>query len=134
MSVLVPQDHVSGALYEGFAGMGKKSYCSPEVYHGKPLDPFSCDIWSLGIVYYVMLTGRPLYAQVGDAAFRALQKGQFDQLTLHYQAMGCKIPEGPAKNMIRSMLHPNPANRPSAEMLWKTLNIVSAASELSNKQ
>lgn len=121
MSIEVPETHIEGTLYGGVPCAGKHSYISPEVFRRAPVDPFAADIWGLGIIMYVMVTGMPLYGKGGDQAFRACKRGQFDQLVNHYRCMGCKTPEGPIKAMIRSMLSPNPSDRPTAEMLWDSL-------------
>ncbi len=62
----------------------------------------------------------PLYAKAGDNAFLKLEKGFFDELVAHYKASGCQVPEGWVKDMIRTMLHPNPLLRPSPALLLDT--------------
>lgn len=95
---------------------------APEVYLRAPYEPYAADIWSMGIVFYVIATGMPLYGAAGDRAFKALKDGYFDKLVDHYKSIGCRVPEGPLRDIIRSMLHPNPSKRPSAEELLKQLS------------
>ncbi|GMF44073.1 unnamed protein product [Phytophthora lilii] len=42
--------------------VGKEYYMAPEVVAGKTYDPVKADIWSLGIMWFILLTGSPLVA------------------------------------------------------------------------
>jgi serine/threonine protein kinase len=48
---------------------GKLSYVAPEVMLGNAFD-FGIDVWSLGGVFFVLLTGKLLYDQIGDSSYR----------------------------------------------------------------
>ena len=37
---------------------GSKSYAAPEILKGKPYDPFKSDIWALGVIVYILVTGK----------------------------------------------------------------------------
>ncbi|GMF51801.1 unnamed protein product [Phytophthora fragariaefolia] len=40
--------------------VGKEYYMAPEIVAGKKYDPVLADVWSLGIIWFIMLTGSPL--------------------------------------------------------------------------
>lgn len=56
---------------------GKKYYMAPEVAAGAAsYDPKAADVWSLGILFFILLTGSPLVSFASDSvrAFRAFKK------------------------------------------------------------
>ncbi|KAG7376472.1 hypothetical protein PHYBOEH_001522 [Phytophthora boehmeriae] len=95
--------------------VGKSYYMAPEVVAGEHYDPRAADIWSMGIVLFVMLTGSPLtpIASVDEKAFNALVKfgvgaiidawGMSDLVSLR------------TKNLLVGMLQTDPAIRFTAE-------------------
>lgn len=100
----------NGLLY---TQTGTPYYASPEVWKDKPYDAKS-DIWSLGCVIYEMTTLKPPFrAEDMDGLYKKVIKGSYS-----------KIPDNYSKNLanaIKMMLQVNPANRPSAAQLLKTL-------------
>ncbi|KAJ0406620.1 hypothetical protein ATCC90586_006120 [Pythium insidiosum] len=55
--------------------VGKAYYMAPEIVEGAHYDPMAADMWSLGIMLFIMLTGSPLVplASRSDKAFLALE-------------------------------------------------------------
>jgi serine/threonine protein kinase len=58
---------------------GKIRYMSPELFQGLPWDAFSNDIFSLGVILYSLLTGRPPFQQSEstDVWFHVIYSGQW---------------------------------------------------------
>ncbi|KAL3664147.1 hypothetical protein V7S43_011029 [Phytophthora oleae] len=56
--------------------VGKSYYMAPEIVAGGPYDPKAADVWSLGITFFIMLTGSPLvsFASMSVKSFRALKQ------------------------------------------------------------
>ncbi|KAG2769198.1 hypothetical protein PC129_g1977 [Phytophthora cactorum] len=56
--------------------VGKNFYMAPEIVAGKRYDPTLADVWSLGIMWFIMLTGSPLVslASPSEKAFGAVER------------------------------------------------------------
>lgn len=97
---------------------GSLHYAAPEVFE-KVYDGAKVDVWSLGIILFVMLTGMTPFQFQPDSErmpdnfsswYRLLKSGQFHM-----------PPElsREAQDLINRMLVPDPSRRISLEMVWK---------------
>jgi serine/threonine protein kinase len=96
---------------------GSPAYVAPEVLSGRPYDPFKTDIWSLGIMMFVLLTGRYPFRDVRPSVlFHKIANG-----LIEFPADSSVSTE--TKNLVLYMLTRNPALRPSIEEIRKSLVI-----------
>ena len=94
--------------------VGSPYYIAPEVlnkcYNEK------CDIWSAGVVLYVMLTGNfPFYGITQQQLYENIKSGKYRTDLKEYEAISQK-----AKDLIKKMLELNPTKRISASECIKT--------------
>lgn len=70
-----------------------------------------CDIWSIGIISYILLCGYPpFYADNNPELFRLIKEGKFD-----FYAEDWKDISDDAKDLIKRLLKQNPEDRMTAE-------------------
>ena len=90
---------------------GSPIYSSPEIIGNKDYDGTKSDIWSLGIVFYIMVTGRlPWNFQTNKQLFLQIDTGQVpypENLSPVY------------RNILQCMLQKDPNMRLSADELLK---------------
>ena len=94
------------ALTRVGAILGTPLFMSPEQCHGDALDPRS-DIYSLGIIAYLMISGTTPFTGEPAAVLRAHQESQPKPLREHDR----KLPKAVSR-VIMSALEKNPAARP----------------------
>ena len=93
---------------------GTPNYIAPEILDGKNGHSFEVDIWSLGVIIYILLIGRPPFEtnNVKETYKRIrLRNYSFPQ--------NARISE-PAKELIQNILVLNPYKRPSLEEILKS--------------
>eukprot|EP00727_Mastigamoeba_balamuthi_P013524 m51a1_g8795 putative myosin light chain (428) ;mRNA; f:239348-242860 len=90
--------------------LGSPAYIAPEILFGNKYD-CSCDIWSLGVILYALLSGTlPFVEQNEQALFTSILQAAFD---FYDPAWNDISPE--AKDLITNMLQKDPTKRPTAE-------------------
>jgi len=90
---------------------GTPYYVSPEVLEGAYT--CKCDIWSLGVITFMLLSGTPPFNGSTDTAtLKAVKAGRFQLNTVYWQSVSSA-----AKSFIRSCLVRGEGKRPSAEQL-----------------
>ncbi|RQM21799.1 hypothetical protein B5M09_009398 [Aphanomyces astaci] len=92
-------------------GVGKAFYMAPEVVSRLSYDPIKADVWSLGIMLFIMLAGIPLVEMASDAdsRFRILKVKGLKKLVHMWNMTSVFEPE--ALDLLELMLHPNPEFR-----------------------
>ncbi|CAJ0578201.1 unnamed protein product, partial [Mesorhabditis spiculigera] len=117
---------------------GSRVYVAPEVLRGKNYNDNKIDIWSAGIVLYIMTTGVMPYDD------RDLPK-----MIERQMAHRIRFPRMPVstelKQLIHDILHPNPIERPSYQQMrdsrwlrntmyfYRTIEDISTASQISER-
>ena len=85
---------------------GTSSYMAPEIVKKNEYSGFASDIWALGIVLFVMLTGRfPFKGNTEKELFNRILVGNY----LSPACMGFET-----KHLVSKMLTVDPQKRPSA--------------------
>mgnify|MGYP003588799732 CR=1 FL=1 len=88
---------------------GTPYYIAPEVLD--ELYDEKCDVWSAGIILYILLTGVPPFNGANDEEIlSAVREGTVNMNIPQFEGISIK-----AKDLIKQMLTKNPKNRPSAK-------------------
>mmetsp|Transcript_5873 Transcript_5873/g.12356 ORF Transcript_5873/g.12356 Transcript_5873/m.12356 type:complete len:613 (+) Transcript_5873:155-1993(+) len=91
--------------------VGTPVYVAPEVLLGKYNQ--KCDIWSLGVILYILLCGRPpFYGKTDHDELRATLEGKYDMTREPWNRIS-----GEAKEVVRTMMTMDIAKRPDAAAL-----------------
>mmetsp|Transcript_50876 Transcript_50876/g.45662 ORF Transcript_50876/g.45662 Transcript_50876/m.45662 type:complete len:514 (-) Transcript_50876:102-1643(-) len=71
--------------------VGKTGYMSPEVFARKKYDPRAADIWSLGVMLFMMLIGAPPYQipSPSNPAFKFIVNGRLKDVLKHWKRLRC---------------------------------------------
>ena len=95
-----------------FEKVGTAYYISPEVLDG--MYDEKCDIWSAGVILYILLCGYPCFnGETDEQIYRLIRKKKFD-----FPSPEWDVISDDAKNLIKKMLSDG-FERPSAEEVLK---------------
>eukprot|EP00927_Polykrikos_kofoidii_P000120 TRINITY_DN10046_c0_g2_i1.p1 TRINITY_DN10046_c0_g2~~TRINITY_DN10046_c0_g2_i1.p1 ORF type:complete len:625 (-),score=147.64 TRINITY_DN10046_c0_g2_i1:19-1866(-) len=94
--------------------VGSSTYIAPEVLDDSGNDEYSCacDTWSLGVLSYVMLCGRPPFWGSHEQQLKRMKSEKFPLSSDPWDAHSTE-----AKDFIKSIFKYNPEHRPTMEQL-----------------
>ena len=90
---------------------GTLEYIAPEVLNGGVYDGKKYDVWSLGICYYIMLTGSFPWQSRNDQQLAQ----EISKCSIHFSPL---VP-GESRALLHSMLSPDPTERATATELME---------------
>lgn len=97
---------------------GKHNYMSPEVFaNTEPFDGYAIDLWSVGVILYIMLTGFPPYdqASLADPRFDVIVNGR---LTDQLFEWGVHLSDD-VGSLLQNMLQLDPRNRLTLDQVMR---------------
>ncbi|XP_034231689.1 testis-specific serine/threonine-protein kinase 3-like [Thrips palmi] len=86
---------------------GSAAYAAPEVVSGTPYNPKLADVWSLGIILFIMLNASMPF---DDSNLRKLLKDQLNRNWM-FRSKTRDTVSAAAKNIVRSLLEPDMTQR-----------------------
>lgn len=103
---------------------GTPGYIAPEVLHMRGYNQ-QCDVWSMGVIVYILLCGfPPFYADNDAQLFERIKRGQYEFLKPYWDPIS-----DAAKDFVRRMLVTDPAKRATCEQLLQDPWLAKCASE-----
>ena len=89
--------------------VGSSYYMAPEVLKRKYDE--KCDLWSIGVIFYILLTGRPPFDGNDDEEIlKNVEKGVYDKTSYPFPSLSSLV-----KDLINKLLQYDPKKRISAE-------------------
>lgn len=86
---------------------GTALYMAPEVVKGKYNE--KCDLWSCGMILYILLSGQPPFDGREDSIFKILKNVNIKTEGAHWESVSTE-----AKDLLHKLLEPDPNKRISA--------------------
>lgn len=98
------------------SAVGSLTYAAPEVLEASSQGGYDamCDVWSLGVVIYVMLCGKPPFWGNYNQQLKRMKEESYPMSDKTWQAVGSN-----AKDMIRAMLKADPRKRCSMDFVLR---------------
>ncbi|KAF0700494.1 Aste57867_8978 [Aphanomyces stellatus] len=97
------------------ARVGKQFYMAPEVVAGVCYDATKADVWSLGVLFFEMLSGGPLFTQASSATDPRFEFFARDGLVALLEKWGIATQfDDDVVGFLSQMLAIDPATRPAA--------------------
>lgn len=88
---------------------GTPIYMSPEIIDNKTYSQ-NCDVWAMGVILYIMLSGSPPFkSKDEDSLYELIKKGELD----FSEEAWCKVSDN-AKSLLEKMMRVDPAHRLTA--------------------
>jgi len=103
---------------------GSPAYVAPEVLTRRPCDPYKTDIWSLGIILYVLATKRYPFRDIHPAKL-------FQKITSEPLDIPASVP-AEARELLLQMLNRNPVFRPTIQNIKQMPWVVRGAAFAAN--
>jgi calcium-dependent protein kinase len=89
--------------------VGTAGYVAPEVLDG--FHDFSCDMWSLGVILYIVMSGSmPFYGSNENETLAMVRKAEFDLSGVPWEYVSDE-----AKDLIQNLIQKDPSKRLTAE-------------------
>jgi serine/threonine protein kinase len=98
----------------------QRSYMSPEVMLRKPYDGAKADIWSAGVVLFILISGFPPFQVAGgnDWWYRACNAGRHDKFWMAHLRTCPNFPPL-AQELLNGIFTVDPAKRISIDEIWE---------------
>ena len=103
---------------------GTPGYVAPEILNNKGYDSSAVDMWSTGVILYILLCGfPPFYEEELPALFDSILKARYDFPSPWWD----NVTPG-AKELVKALLHLDPKTRLTAEQTMKNDWVKNASS------
>lgn len=133
-NILLDYDHMTVKLVDfGMAALqpagnflttpcGSPHYAAPELLQNRPYDGSQADVWSAGVVLFVMLTGYPPFNFPADTRNVVPEDQKLKHLFKAISSAQYKMPYSlsrEAQDLLRRIFVPDPSKRITIEEVWE---------------